>query len=182
MAFVTADALTCGMVAVTEDRLKTVVRLQRPVIRCKLMTDIARTDLALRRVTGKTIIVRVDARLDRLARSRRGMARSAPGRWTPFAAGVSGVVKFHVKALNKFCRKGLNGRRVGLELFMTDRTHCTILIGRFICNELVQMTADARIVAGVIEFFAIALAAVARHAVKLLVLGDLVVKSGKIRC
>ena len=64
---------------------------------------------------------------------------------------------------------------------MADRTHRAVLIRRLIFDELVKVTADARIVAGIFEGFGFAVSAVARNAVKLLVFGYLVVKGGESR-
>ena len=60
MAFVTAYALAGGVVAVPENGLEIVLRLQRSPVRSKCMTNGTRPDLAFGRVTGVASGVCVD--------------------------------------------------------------------------------------------------------------------------
>ena len=181
MTFLAANALPGGMVAMPEDGLKRIIRLQRPVVRRQSVADGTRTDLALRRVTGVARGVRIDPRLNSLARTRWRMTGRASLCGFALSTLVSGMVKFHVKPLDKLCRKNLHRRLIGIEACVTDRTHRLVFISCLIGYKLIEMTTYARIVAGVFERFVLGLTAVARYAVKLLMLGDLVVKRGEIR-
>ena len=131
------------VVAVGENGTENISRLRRSAIGSKLVTDIARADPALGRVAREAVIVGLDADGDRLARTGRRMTMSTARGRTAFAVVVGRVVKLHVKALAEFERKGLDGRRVGVELVVADRAHRA-----FGADELIEVTADARIVAG----------------------------------
>ena len=112
MTFVAAHALTCGVVAMPENCLESIIRLQRPAVRRQGVANGTRTDLALRRVTSVASSVRVDARLYRLSWARWRMAgRTSLSRFT-FTLVVRRVVKLHVKALDKLCRKDFHRRLV----------------------------------------------------------------------
>lgn len=171
VTFVTAHTLTERMIAVPEDRLKIIFRLRSAIVRGQLVANGARTDLALGGMTTIAIIVGSDADRDRLAGARGIVAVSASVRWPPFSGFVRGVVKLHIKALDKLNRKCVHRWRVRLGIFMTDRADDLILVGK-----LVQVTADARVVTGIVHFERTALTPVARVAGKLLMLGDLVRK------
>lgn len=60
-------AYTPSVIAMAKESFKVIFRLQRTIIRGESVADVARPDLAFRRVTGVTGGVRVDARRDRLA-------------------------------------------------------------------------------------------------------------------
>ena len=62
---------------------------------------------------------------------------------------------------------------------MAYRAHRPIIVRRLIGYELVEVATNARIVTGVFEGFGFSIPAVTRNAVKLLMLGNLVVKGGE---
>lgn len=130
------------MVAMPENSLKVVLRLQRPAIGSQFVADAARPDLALGGVTGITVRVGLEADRDRLAWARWPMTRRASVRWPPFTTRMCRVVKLHIKAFAKPGRKCSLRRRIRLEIIVTDRTHSLVVSG----GELVKMAADARFV------------------------------------
>ena len=73
MTFVTTYALSCGMVSVAENRLENVSAGRRAIVRGKFMADIARTDLALGRMTSVTIHMCLEADGDRHSPARRSV-------------------------------------------------------------------------------------------------------------
>lgn len=102
MAIAAADA---GVIAVSKDGAKDVSRLRSAAVRSKLVTDVARADLALRRVARKAVIVGLDPGGDRFAGPCRSMAMRAAGGRAALAIVVGSMVKLHVKALAKPHRK-----------------------------------------------------------------------------
>ena len=117
------------------------------------MANGTRTDLALRRVTGIASRVCVDARLYRLSWARWRMAgRTSLSRFT-FTLVVRRVVKLHVKALDKLCRKDFHRRLIRTETRMADRAHRPVIVRCLIGYKLIEVAANARIVAGVFEGF-----------------------------
>ena len=92
---------------------------------------------------------------------------------------MCGVVKLHIEPFDKLCREGTHRRLIRIETRMADRTHRTVIVRRLIGYELVEVAANARIVTGVFEGLGFSVSPVTRHAVKLFVLGDLVVKGGE---
>ncbi len=135
------------------------------------MADVARADLAFRRVAGITGGVCIYARRDRLAGARGRMTRRTSLGWASLARIVCGVVKLHVKALFESRRKRTHRRRCRIHFVVTDRAHRGLFAG--VCK-LAEVTADARIVSRIFELFLLALAAMARNAVKLFMLDDVV--------
>ena len=120
------------------------------------------------------IIVGRDADRDRLARARGRVAMSTSIRRPAFSGLVSGVVKFHVKALDELCGESIHRGRRGLGVLMTDRADDLVFV-----SKLVEMTANARFVAGIAHLKRAALALVARVTGELLMLRDLVRKGLK---
>lgn len=102
------------------------------------------------------------------------MAEGTALRGTPFSALVSGVIELHVKTLSESCWKRLHRRLSRVKAGMTDRAHRPIFVLSGLRDELVQMTADTRLVAGKLEFTLLALSLMARVTFKLFVLRDLV--------
>jgi len=146
VAFRTVDALPAGMIVMTEDGLENGSGRNRPSIRGRFVTDITGTDLALRSMTGKTIIMRPDPGRNRFRRALRLMTGGTSGLRQSRSADVSRMFEFHIESLFEFGRKGFHRGRNGLQIVMTDRTNSRFGIGVF-----VQMTTDAGIVAGVLQ-------------------------------
>ncbi len=71
MARIAGHSLPLGMVVVAKDRPKNIPRRRGSAVRGQLVTDAARTDLALGRMTRVAIIVGLKANRDRLARTGR---------------------------------------------------------------------------------------------------------------
>ena len=143
MAFVTAYAI---MVAMPKYGLKDVSRLRRPVIRGNVVTNAAGADLAFGRVTRVAVVMGLKSDWYRLSRTGRFVAVSTSVGRPALARFVRGVVELHVKAFDKFNRKGLHRRRICLQIVMTDRAHHLV----FIC-ELIKVAADAGFVSRIIH-------------------------------
>ena len=111
------------------------------------MTNAARADLALGRMTAVTVVMSLKARRDRLAGAGRIMARRTPIGGTAPSAVMIAVIKFHVKAFDKTHRENLHLFRIGLKVLMTDGTHYLFLI-----DKLVQMAANTGIMARIVHF------------------------------
>ena len=100
------------------------------------------------------------------------MTRGTPGRRPAFTVVVGAVVEFHIKAFPKLGREGLHWRRVRLKVTVTDRAHDLITIHQRAVGELIQMTADAGIMAGKVHVQRTPLTTVAGCASELLVFRD----------
>jgi len=132
------------------------------------VAGIARADLALRRVTGVTVRVRLDADRDRLTCTRRVVTRRTSLRRTTFARNVRRMHELHVEPLSKLSRKLLQCRRRRIHVGVADDAHC-LLPG---IGELTDVTSDAGVVTGELQIARLALASVTRVALELLVLGN----------
>lgn len=153
MTFVAAHALTGGVVTMSENGPEIILRLLRSAVRRQRMANGARADLALRRMTGVACRVRIDARLDRLPWARRRMAGRATLSGPAFSAIVGRMVKLHIEPLDKLCRKGFHRRLIRTKTRMADRAHRPVIVRRLIGYELIEVTANARIVTGVFQSF-----------------------------
>ena len=81
---------------------------------------------------------------------------------------MGGVVKLHIKTLEKSHRECAGRRRHGIEFAVADHTHRAFLV---CIRELAEVAADARIVSCKFEISCFCLAPVARNTRKLLMFG-----------
>lgn len=89
------------------------------------------------------------------------MTKGTALRRTPFSTLMSSVIELHVKALFESCRKSLHWRVIRVEACVTDRAHGAVIFTDGLRNELAQMAAHTRFVAGKLQFTLFALALVA---------------------
>ena len=155
------------MGSVREYRLKNVSRLRRAVVRCDRVADAALADLALRCVAAKAVVMSSKRHRNMPARTCKIVTSDAALRRFRIAAVMHRVVELHIKSLNKCRRESLHRRRRRLHIFMADRAHRLVLV-----RELIQVTADARLVTRIIHLERFALAVMARRAVELLMFFD----------
>lgn len=140
---VTLVAILPGMRCVRKYGPEDVSRLRCTAVGRDRVARRARADLALRRVTAKTVVVRCKRRRNMPSRAREIVTRDASLSRSRFAAVVSGMVELHVEALDERRRKGLDLVRVHADILMTDRAHRLSVAAR----ELAQVTSDACLVA-----------------------------------
>ncbi len=125
------------------------------------MAHIARSDLAVGRMARETSIMSSNAGRDRLPRTGRPVARCASSGRPSLSAGMGSMIELHIKAFFESGGKGLHRRQLRIETRVADRTHRTILVRDSIRDELVQMAANAGLMAGVFQFPRFSLAPVA---------------------
>ena len=153
VTIVAAHALGGRVIAMTEHRPENIPPWRRPPVRSDLVTDVARADLAFRRVTGVAIRVRTKTDRYRLRRTGRIVTRRTSLRRTPRTGDMVGVNELHIEAFDKTRREGSHRGRVGL---VADRAHRLLVL---VC-ELAYVAADTRIVTGILELKRCTLAAV----------------------
>ena len=168
----TLAATDTSVITVCKDRGKSIIRFRGSIVWGKLVTNAARADLALRSVAPVTIIMCFDADRDRVTAARRVVAMQAALCGPAVAAVVGRVIEAHIEALDESRGERLDRRIIGIHLGVADGAHRAFVV--FPGDELVQMAADARLVAAELALDRLALAPMACVAGKLLVLGYLV--------
>ena len=138
------------------------------------MTNIARADLALRRVAGVAIVVGLKTHRYSLSGSGALMTGCTSGRWPPSAVVMVTMIKFHVETFAKPHRKRFHWRWICLKVAVTDRTHNLVTIHQRSVRKLIQMAADTGIVTRKVHIERATLTLMARRAFKLFMFGDLV--------
>src|SRR5688572_20149919 len=128
MTIVAAHTLGGGVIAMTEHGPENIAPGRRPPVRRDLVTDVARADLAFRRVTGVAIRVRTKADGYRLRRTGRIVTRRTSLRRTPRTRDMVGVIELHIEALDKTRREGCHRRRVGLHILVADGAHRLLVL------------------------------------------------------
>ena len=152
--------------------LEDISRLRRAAVRGHRVADAAGADLALGGVAAKAIVVCGKRRWNMPSRTREIVARDAALGGPRIATVMHRVVELHIKSLDECRRECLHRRRRRLHVLMADRAHRLVLVG-----ELVQVTANARLVTGVVHLQRFAFAVMTRSAVELLMFFDSVRES-----